>query len=147
MVNNPHCIFIQDPPLKIKDNFYFDKFYDHNSCNVSVIWCIYNKGKKNIIDIGESRPCGINHSQSSIHAEEKCIEYCRSADKRKKYELYIWRYSKEGKVKPVYCCQSCCKLLKKFNYYDKIYTFEKNQICCATGQPYVTIGRMIKNNE
>ena len=146
MVNNPHCIFIQDPPLKIKDNFYFDKFYDHNSCNVSVIWCIYNKGKKNIIDIGESRPCGINHSQSSIHAEEKAIKtFLKYKGKNKNYEIYLWRWSKGGEIKTKICCNRCNILLRKYNLQNKIFTFHDYKKCPAIiNNPPLSLAWQIK---
>ena len=70
MNNNSKCIILKDPPLKLKENYCFNKFHDKCCCNVSVIWCIYDKGKKTIVDMGESRPCGINFNQTSIHAEE-----------------------------------------------------------------------------
>ena len=137
---------VEIPPLPtLKHPISFNKHYDLSSCAVAVVYCIYDCRRKRIVHHGTSRACGENHNKISIHAEEKCIEYCRSADRRKKYELYIWRYSKEGKVKPVFCCGACTKLLNKFNYHNKIYTFQNKHICPAVGQPYVTLGYQMKN--
>ena len=105
----------------------------------------YDPKKKVILDFGCSRPCGCNHNKISIHAEQRCLEFCRSHDKRHKYEIYIWRYSKEGKIKSVFCCGACTNLLHKFNYGNKIYTFKDHQRCPAIGQPYITLGYQMKN--
>ena len=107
---------IEDPILLLKDQTSFDSLYDINSCSVAVVYAVYDPKKKRIVNKGTSRACGENHNQISIHAERKGINYCRTYDKKSKYEIYIWRYSKEGKVKPVFCCGACTKLLSKFNY-------------------------------
>ena len=135
---------LEIPPLITKTNVNFENLHNIQSCSVAVIYCIYDKKRKTIVTKGTSRPCGENHSKISIHAEQKCISYCRTNDTRNKYEVYIWRYSKEGKVKPVFCCGACCNLAKKYNYYGKIFTFDDGNICPAVGKPYLTIGHLIK---
>ena len=47
-------------------------------------------------------------------------------------------------MKPVYCCGACSKLMRKYNYHGKIYTFEDNKKCTAMGRPYLTIGHQLK---
>jgi hypothetical protein len=138
-------VIVQNPPIIIKNHLKFKSYYSIESCCVAVVYCIYDKKKKTIIQIGTSRPCGNNYNKPSIHAEEICINYCRKNDKRNKYKIFIWRYSKEGKIKPVYCCTACCLLAKKYNYSDKIFTFENEKVCVAVGKPYTTIGYLIKN--
>ena len=122
--------FLEEPPLNIrKNNYSFDKLYDFKSCNVSVIWIVYDKKRKTIVTTGLSRPCGINHRKASIHAEQKAIEFCRG--KSSSYDIYIWRYSKGGKIKEKFCCTSCTKLAHKYNFTNKIFTFVNGSICPA----------------
>ena len=135
---------VEIPPISLKHQVSFHKNHSLKSCAVAVVYCIYDKRRKTIVNQGTSRACGENYGKISIHAEERCISYCRTNDKRNNYEIYIWRYSKEGKIKPVYCCYNCCKLLNKYKYSDRIFTFENNQKCIATGKPYETIGSIIK---
>jgi hypothetical protein len=137
---------IEAPSLPLKSATSFDNLHTIDSCAVAVVYCIYDRNKRRIVDKGTSRACGENHNQISIHAEKKCIGYCRTFDKRNRFEIYIWRYTKEGKIKPVYCCGACSKLVTKYNYHNKIYTFENDGICSAIGEPYVTLGYQIKNN-
>ena len=121
---------IEEPPLNIRNNNYsFDKLYELDSCNVSVIWIVYDRKRKVIVNMGLSRPCGINHRKASIHAEQKAIEYCRG--KSRNYDIYIWRYSKGGKIKEKYCCTACTKLAQKYNFTNKIFTFVNGSRCSA----------------
>lgn len=121
---------IEEPPLNIRNNNYsFDKLYELDSCNVSVIWMVYDKKRKVIVNMGLSRPCGINHRKASIHAEQKAIDYCRG--KSRNYDIYIWRYSKGGKIKEKYCCTACTKLAQKYNFTNKIFTFVNGARCSA----------------
>jgi len=138
-------LILQDIPLEICSNIDFTSLYSIEACAVAVVYIIYDKKKKNIVKMGTSRACGDNHIKSSIHAEEICINYCRSNDKRNKYEIYIWRYSKSGEIKPVYCCCACSQLLKKYNYYHKIYTFDNCNILSVYHKTYITIGFIIKH--
>ena len=129
-MNTNTDFILEHPPINIKNNCSFDKLYNIDSCNVSVIWIIYDKRKKLIINKGLSRPCGFNHRKISIHAEQKAIEYCRSNYSRN-YEIYIWRYSKAGDIKHKYSCTACTKLAKKYNYSNRIFTFENGCKCSA----------------
>ena len=144
----PKCLIIQEPPLRIKGNFRFDKYHDPKSCNVSVIWCIYDKGKRRIIDIGESRPGGINLPQSSIHAEEKAIKLILKYNRRNKnYEIYVWRWSKLGEIKKKVCCNRCTQLVKKYNLQEKIFTFDNCERCPAIiSNPPLSLAWQIKLN-
>ena len=111
------------------------------------IIAFYDPKKKTILDKGSSRPCGKNHNRISIHAEQKAISFCRNTDKRNRYQIFIWRYSKDGNIKPARCCNACSKLVKKYNYDDKIFTFDMNDICSAiTDSPEVSLGYKILHN-
>ena len=121
-------IILEEPPLNIRNSYSFDKLYEFNSCNVSVIWIIYDKKRKTIVTMGQSRPCGINYRKSSIHAEHKAIQFCRS-HKNKNYQIFIWRYSKSGKIKEKFSCRSCTLLINKYKFNNRIFTFSKGCIC------------------
>ena len=123
-------IILEYPPISSKNYLSFDNLYNINYCNVSVIWAIYDKRKKLFVAKGSSRPCGINHPKSSIHAEEQAIQYCR-CKKNKNYEIIIWRYNKSGEIKHKYSCIACTKLAKKYNYTDRIYTIYNSEKCPA----------------
>ena len=105
----------------------------------------YDPKKKIIVDYGSSRPCGHNHSRFSIHAEQKAIEFCRKYDKRDRYQIYISRYTKKGFLKPAYCCSGCTHLVKKYNYENKIFTFDNNKITSAViDNPTISLAYQIK---
>ena len=107
----------------------------------------YDPNRKNIINFGSSRACGCNHNKISIHAEQNAINYCRKNDKKKKLEIYIWRYSKDGNIKSAHCCHSCTKLIKKYNYQDRVFTFDKENIESAlVDDPQISLGYKIKYN-
>ena len=107
----------------------------------------YDPKRKNILDFGSSRACGCNHSKISIHAEQNAINYCRKYDIRGKYEIYIWRYSKDGNIKSAHCCNGCTKLVKKYGYENRIYTFDNDNICNAViDNPQISLGYKIKHN-
>ena len=107
----------------------------------------YDPKRKNILDFGSSRACGCNNSKISIHAEENAVNYCRKYDKRNKYEIYIWRYTKDGNIKSAHCCNGCTKLVKKYGYEKRVYTFEDEDICNAViDNPQVSLGYKIKHN-
>ena len=45
------------------------------------------------------------------------------------------------------CCNACSKLMKKYNYEDKIFTFDNDFICKAvTDTPEVSLGYKIRHN-
>ena len=107
----------------------------------------YEPKRKQILDFGSSRACGCNHNKISIHAEQQAINYCRKNDKKGKYEIYIWRYSRDGDIKSIYCCNGCTKLVKKYGYERNIYTFDKGNICSAIiDNPQISLGYKIKHN-
>ena len=107
----------------------------------------YDPKRKNILDFGSSRACGCNHNRISIHAEQNAIDYCRKNDKRKNYIIYIWRYTKDGDLKSAYCCYSCTKLIHKYGFQNRVYTFDnENIINAVVDNPQVSLGYKIKND-
>ena len=107
----------------------------------------YDPKRKNILDFGSSRACGCNHNRISIHAEQNAINYCRKNNKKNKLEIYIWRYSKDGNIKSAHCWYSCTKLVKKYNYQDRVFTFDKENIESAiVDNPQISLGYKIKYN-
>jgi hypothetical protein len=105
----------------------------------------YDIKKKIIVKYGSSRPCGENHSKSSIHAEQLALNYCLKYDRNNRYHIYISRYTRDGKLKRSYCCNGCTKLLKKYNYDNKVYTFENNRIISAiVDKPEISLAYQIK---
>ena len=107
----------------------------------------YDPKRKHILDFGSSRACGCNHNKLSIHAEQLAVNFCRKNDKHNKYEIYIWRYSKDGNIKSAYCCNGCTKLVEKYGYKNKVYTFIDTNICKAVvDNPQVSLGYKIKHN-
>tara|TARA_Y100000592_G_C5311418_1_gene240323 strand:- start:159 stop:527 length:369 start_codon:yes stop_codon:yes gene_type:complete len=107
----------------------------------------YDPKRKNILDFGSSRACGCNHNKISIHAEQNAIDYCRKNDKRKNFEIYIWRYTKDGDLKSAHCCYSCTKLINKYGFQNRVYTFNDDNIVDAVvDNPQVSLGYKIKNN-
>ena len=107
----------------------------------------YDPKRKNILDFGSSRACGCNHNKISIHAEQNAINYCRKNDKRKNFEIYIWRYTKDGDLKSAHCCYSCTKLINKYGFQNRVYTFDNENIINAIiDNPQVSLGYKIKND-
>jgi len=105
----------------------------------------YDPKRKIIVDFGTSRACGYNYNKISIHAEQNAINYCRKTEKRNNYEIYIWRYSRDGNLKKAYCCNGCTKLVKKYGYEKRIYTFDNNNIYTAViDNPQISLGYKIK---
>lgn len=107
----------------------------------------YDPKRKNILDFGSSRACGCNHNKISIHAEQNAIDYCRKNDKRNNFIIYIWRYTKDGDLKSAHCCYSCTKLINKYGFQNRVYTFDDDNIVDAViDNPQVSLGYKIKNN-
>lgn len=122
----------------------FHRLFSIETCKVAVHYMIYDKRKKIIVYSGSSRPCGCNHHKTSIHAEQRALEYLRYKN-NKNLQIYIWKWGKSGDLKPAYCCVSCKQLLMKYNYQDKIFTFENDKIISAiTENPNLSLGYMIK---
>ena len=137
---------IQDLPIKVKNNVNLHKMFDSDTCNVSVHWIILSK-KKNIVKYGSSRALSKGHQKSSFHAEEIAIKYCIKKKLNYKYDIIIWRWSKQGYVKPKECCSSCVHLAKKFNFTDRIFTIINGKIVSAiTDCPCMSINNYIKFN-
>ena len=114
------------------------------------VWvsCIafYDRKKKIIVKSGSNRVNGNSSSKITCHAEEQAIKYCNKYDKKNKYDIYIWRYSKTGNIKSTSCCKSCTKLANKFNFTNRIYTFDNDNIVNAIiDNPKVSLGNMIRN--
>jgi cytidine deaminase len=105
-----------------------DNLFSLQSCQVAVNYWIYDKKKKIIVESGSSRACGCNYHKSSIHAEQKALEYLRKNTKNKSLKVYIWRWGKRGEIKSTYCCVSCSQLLNKYGYQDNIFTFDNDNI-------------------
>ena len=106
----------------------------------------YDRKKKIIVRTGACRPNGHGSSKISSHAEELAIRYCRQFDHKNKYDIYIWRYGKGGDIKTTYCCKSCTKLSTKYNYHNRIFTFENNNIISAIiDKPVVSLGNMLRH--
>lgn len=101
--------------------------FSRDTCKVAVNYWVYDKRKRIVVHIGSSRACGCNHHKTSIHAEQRAIEYLRK-HKNKNLQIYIWRWSKCGEIKTTYCCVSCSQLIKKYGYSNNIFTFE-NGLC------------------
>ena len=106
----------------------------------------YDRKKKIIVKSGSCRANGSTSSKITCHAEEQAIKYCNKYDKKNKYDIYIWRYSKTGEIKKTSCCKSCTKLANKFNFTNRIYTFDNDNIVNAIiDNPRVSLGNMIRN--
>tara|TARA_Y100000389_G_scaffold190883_1_gene216275 strand:- start:950 stop:1396 length:447 start_codon:yes stop_codon:yes gene_type:complete len=115
------------------------------TCKVAVNYWVYDKRKRIVVHCGSSRACGCNHHKTSIHAEQRAFEYLIKHKKNKNHKIYIWKWGKSGDLKPAYCCVSCKQLLMKYNYQDKIFTFENDKIISAiTENPNLSLGYMIK---
>jgi len=117
-----------------------------------VLWqssiVFYDRKKKRIVKVGESRPNCVGSSKLSIHAEERAIKECLKLKKNNKLNIYIWRYDKYGKIKNISCCKSCTNLANKYNFYKRIYTFKDGNIIPAIiDNPKTSLGNMIRNNE
>ena len=106
----------------------------------------YDRKKKIIVKSGGCRANGNSASKITCHAEELAIKYCLRHDKKNKYDIYIWRYGNSGDIKTTTCCKSCTKLATKYNYQNRIFTFENNKIINAVVEnPAVSLGNMLRN--
>lgn len=139
---------IQPIPLQVKTSLNLEKLFNYDTCNVSVQYLIYNTKKKVIVKYGENKPKVKGKSKISIHAEEIAMKYCINNRLDNRYHIYIWRWSKDGKLKPKYCCESCCKLAKKLNFSDRIFTFEElyKKKAISLENKYTAIGNLIRNS-
>lgn len=134
---------IQGLPFNIDINKKIFNLFDKKTCKVAVNYCILNS---KVVKIGSSRPCGCNHCKTSIHAEEIALRYCLKYP-HKKYKIIIWRWDKHGKINEKFCCSSCTKLLKKFNYEKNIFTISNDKIITAIqDNPEYSLSYLIKND-
>ena len=62
-------MIIEELPLILKTNDSLKLYYDKGTCNVSVKYCLYERKKKRIIRLGESRPNGYGLSKISTLKE------------------------------------------------------------------------------
>lgn len=100
-----------------------NNLFSFNTCLIAVNYWVYDKRKRIVVHSGSSRPCGCNHHKASIHAEQIALEYLRKHKKNKGLQVYIWKWSKSGELKPAYCCISCKQLLLKYKYENNFFTF------------------------
>lgn len=106
----------------------------------------YDRKQKIIVKNGACRANGYTSSKITIHAEELAIKYCRQFDKKNKYDIYIWRYGKEGNIKTTTCCKSCTKLANKYNFQNRIFTFKDGEVIDAIIEnPSISLGNMLRN--
>jgi len=112
-----------------------------------LIIMFYDPKRKMIVDFGSSKPCGINHNRYSIHAEQQAIYYCLANDRNNKYQIYISRFTRQGKHKPAFCCNACSQLANKYQFQDRIYTIsEEHKIITAmSDNPGLSLAYKIKN--
>tara|TARA_Y100000389_G_scaffold186927_1_gene207803 strand:+ start:794 stop:1243 length:450 start_codon:yes stop_codon:yes gene_type:complete len=138
---------IESIPLFLRDNKELNITYDRNTCNVSVKYCLYDKKKKRILKISESRALSQGLSKLSIHAEEMAIRDIIRLDPKNKCDIYIWKYGKGGEIKTKYCCKTCTDLLKKYKMGNRVYTFKNGvKVSALIDNPEVSIGNMIRKN-
>ena len=106
----------------------------------------YDPKRKTIVDYGSSRPCGKNHNRFSIHAEQIAINYCMKNDKHNRYKIFISRFNKQGFHKKTHCCPACTKLAKKYNFENRIFTFDddRNWIPAIIENPIISLAYQIK---
>ena len=106
----------------------------------------YDPKRKTIVKFGSSRPCGNNHNRVSIHAEQLAIHYCMKNDKKNIYKIFISRFDKRGRHKTAYCCPSCTKLAQKYNFENRIFTFDedRNSISAIIENPVLSLAYQIK---
>ena len=121
-----------------------DNLFSYDSYAVAVNYWIYDKKRKTIVSTGSSRACGSNHNKTSIHAEQKAIEFCRKS-KDKNLQILIWRWSRSGRMKSTYCCKSCKQLVEKYGYEKNIFTYDDtNKITAIIDNPTLSLAYKIK---
>ena len=139
-------ITLEIPPVKNSIRWYnsFDKLYHRNTTDVAVHYMIYDPSKNIVIKVGTSKPCGYDKKISSVHAEILALNYCKKCDKRNRYEIYIWKYSKSGNIKSKNSCKLCTDRLKNCNMAKRIFTFENNEkISSIVENPIYSVGYLI----
>ena len=128
-----------------KNNLIKNIYHDIRNTNVAVRFIIYDPKKKTIIKIGESQALPQNSAKISIHAEKVAIKTCLRIDPKNKYNIYIWRWTKDGKIKKKTCCRECTKFAQKLNFDHRIFTFDHDKIVSAIeDNPEISFGYSIK---
>ena len=91
--------------------------------------------------MGSSKALGINNNRKgSIHAEEIAIKYCLKYDKKNKYKIYVWKWGNSGNIKTKFCCNRCCMLINKYNFHNKVFTFQNGKkIKAFTDNPHTSL--------
>ena len=135
--------------LRYKNTEITDTIWDKGSYKVAVNYVIYDKKRHTIVNKGCSKVCGINNNKISIHAEENAIKSCLAKSKNnncKRYIIIIWRFNCKKEMKPITCCRKCSKLVKKYNFQNKIFTIKNYKIIPAlTENPSLSLGDKIRN--
>jgi len=135
-------------PIPLANSVDISSLFCYSNCDVSVNYFIYDPKRKTIIKFGSSRACGVNHPRSSIHAEQRAIEYCMKHDKRNKYMIFISKFTKDGFHKPKKSCFSCQQLIFKYKFQNRVFTIteDKKIISAIDQKPYLCLNYMIKNS-
>lgn len=112
------------------------------------IIAFFDVKKRIILNYGASRPCGCNARRVSIHAEQLAINYCKEHNLKNRIKIFIWRYTKFGKIKTAMCCHACTQLVTKYNYQSKIFTFDENLtiISAISDNPQISLAYKIIHN-
>ena len=106
----------------------------------------YDPRRRKILKKGSSRASGINSRNISTHAEDNAINFCRKNKVNPRCDIYIWRWGKDGFMKPAKCCNACTKLANKYGYNDRIFTFEnKIKINAVVDNPEISLGFKIRH--
>ena len=135
---------VESIPLFLKHNDVLNVAYDKRTCNIVCKILFIFKEEKRILKINESRANCKGSSKLIFYAEECAIKDLKKLDPKNKCDIYIWRYNKNGEIKPTTCCKSCTKLLKKYNYENRIYTFVNGKKTTAiVDNPIESIGNII----
>ncbi len=98
--------------IKLSSNI-LSTMEDYIDYNGHVAFLI-SPNKKKIEYIGKSKPLvnsGTNHGICSIHAEKAVLENLRSDNKR--YNLFVFRWNREGNLAMSKPCLNCMKCLQK----------------------------------
>lgn len=140
-------IILDNVPLQLKGSYNLPDYHDKSTCNVIVKYCLYNRKKKIILKVGESRANSKTLSKISIHAEERAIKDCLKYDPKNKCDIYIWKYGRGGNIKKKCVCASCEKLIKKYNFCNRVFTFEDGNIVSALdNKSVISLGNIIRNS-
>lgn len=120
-------------------------YYSKENTSVSVRYIIYDPKKKCIIRLGENYPLP-SKTKFSIHAEKRAMRECIRIDKKRRFNIYIFRWQKNGDIRGISCCRECYNLAHKLNFQHRIFTFNNNKVVSALqDNPSTSLGYLIKN--